>query len=153
MQSLWGVPGGNNLTPREEERVTRTGVFVHCEGEQGQGLEQSVKRRLEKGGECNCKKWWLCVDGNGKGEDGKIERSEAGSEKGDWLVKIDLKDFYLHFDLAEREERRWGVEFGGAWWLFRVAVFGFRRLAEVVSRVSQEEVKEEVWKKNNGVGG
>jgi hypothetical protein len=30
--------------------------------------------------------------------------------KGDWLVKINLKDYYLHFDLAEGKEGR-----GGGW--------------------------------------
>ena len=130
------------------------------------GVLKRVKRRPEvvmplvvvgKGGECECKKWRLCVDGRELNEvmaKGRV-RMEGLREvrhvvrKGDWLVKIDLKDFYLHFDLAEGEERRWGVEFGGAWWVFGATVFGFKRSAEVAARVSQEIVRK--WRRKYGV--
>ncbi len=78
------------------------------------GALKRVKRRpevvmplvVEKGDACQCKKWRLCVDGRELNKvmvKGRVKMEglkEVGHvvRKGDWLVKINLKDYYLHFD-------------------------------------------------------
>ncbi len=71
--------------------------------------------------------------------------------KGDWLVKIDLTDYYLNFDLAAGTEGRWGGMVGvqgGSVWVLEVSGGG----GEGVTG-DCEEVEEEVWSEGDGVGG
>ena len=122
---------------REMERFRRMGVLKRVRERPEVVMPLVV---AEKGGACVCKRWRLCVDGREMNEVSEMKRVRMEGlrelrhvvRRGDWLVKVDLKDYYLHFDLKEGEERRWGIEFGGAWWVFRAAVFGFKTAAEVV---------------------
>ena len=55
-----------------------------------------------------------------------------------WMIKVDISDYYLHFGLEEEEQAMWGIKWGGEFYVFMAAVFGFTALAQVASRVSKE---------------
>jgi len=103
----------------------------------------------EKEGKCVCKNRRLCIDGlelnRASGEEReRMEGLKAVKyvvRKDDWMIKVDIKDYYLHFQLEEKERTWWGVRWGRKWYKFRAAVFGFRRSAEVASRVSKEVMR------------